>query len=552
MTFAPFVTFVTLFDFFLTRRRDSVERIEQQLLNVQGKETSRRRDRAYFENLLDSCFFGLPGLPAGSARFKGQLAASHRADGFEPIPLDRFAHELDPLELILRAYHHWEHHRWPGRSGRLTYAQTIYSVFMLRQLEGLSLRIWDDGPDPTPDRLGEIQRLLDRLNAPPSPDVFIRDARWLILTAQGPLTRSLAPYFKVAAQIGESFTGAAGLEIHKAGAKLTGGHLRSQLRYRTWETGQPVDHPDVLSVTRNSNSMDVALLVGDLELLLKAYAAASDTDERLELADAILQGLSSDPELLVTRLDLLGPLTWIEDLPVVTTDRHAQLIDRYSQLIGRLAPKLREDAAIFDPSRNVYSPLGIVYGFVADALSNMAHSRLLGDSSDLTLEDIFISRGRLDDKLALANRWTKLPTKPGEREHFEHSLDWAGVMFQQLTNALDARARHPDNPNASAIRSARLILLPESTSNDPASAPAQEFLVTSDVAHASTTAATLLPRSQILSDRQEGRFLASCELNSHWFGISKVMLTVHTSHGRDAVIAHVPPALSALVARLGL
>ena len=61
----------------------------------------------------------------------------------------------------------------------------------------------------------------------------------------------------------------------------------------------------------------MALLVGDLVPLLDAYAAAcvrSDGEMRLALADAILQGLSADPELLLTRLDLLGPSTMIEDL----------------------------------------------------------------------------------------------------------------------------------------------------------------------------------------------------------------------------------------------
>jgi hypothetical protein len=265
---------LALFDQFISRRRDIVDRIEQQLLNVQGKDTARRRDRDHFDHLLNACFFALAGLPAGSSRLKGQLAVAHIADGFEPIPLDKYSHELDPLELILRAYNHWDRHRWPGRSGRLTYAHTIYTVFMLRQLEGLSLRIWDDGHDGAPDRLREIQRLLDGLNSPPAQDVFVRDAGWLIQTAQGPLTRRLEPYFKVAAQITASFTGPPGLELHKAGARLAGGHLRSQLRYRMWETGRPADDAEILAVTRNSNSMDCALLVGDLVHLLEAYEGA--------------------------------------------------------------------------------------------------------------------------------------------------------------------------------------------------------------------------------------------------------------------------------------
>ena len=61
----------------------------------------------------------------------------------------------------------------------------------------------------------------------------------------------------------------------------------------------------------------IALLVRDLVPLLDRYSAAcerQDGNARLALADAIFQGLSADPELLLTRLDLLGPSTMIEDL----------------------------------------------------------------------------------------------------------------------------------------------------------------------------------------------------------------------------------------------
>ena len=141
--------------------------------------------------------------------------------------------------------------------------------------------------------------------------------RWLVQTAQGPLTKHLEPYFRIAAHIAGSFTEPVRLGLHAAGAKLAGGHLRSQLRYRALENNQQIDGPVNLAIARNSNSMDVALLVRDLVPLLRAYeraCAAGEADVRLELADAILQGLSADPELLLTRLDLLPPCTMIEDL----------------------------------------------------------------------------------------------------------------------------------------------------------------------------------------------------------------------------------------------
>ena len=179
-----FAHHVALFDQFLTRRREIVDRVESQLLNVRGKEVTRSRDRRHFERLLNACFFDLPRLPAELARLKGRLAARHVADGFAPVQADQYANELDPLQLIVYAYRYWDLHRWPGSSGRLTYAGTIYAVFILRQLEYLSLRIWDDGNEHAGDRLHDVQRLLDRLNAPAAASVFVRDARWLMQTAQ--------------------------------------------------------------------------------------------------------------------------------------------------------------------------------------------------------------------------------------------------------------------------------------------------------------------------------------------------------------------------------
>src|SRR4029453_4848153 len=124
------------------------------------------------------------------------------------------------------------------------------------------------------DRLQNVQSLLNRLNSDNHSNVLVRDARWLIQTAQGPLTRHLHPYFKIACHISSSLTGSDRLEVPKAGVKLTGGHLPVQLRYRASEKGGAGDEPEGLAIPRNSNSMDAALLVGDLVLVLEAYKAA--------------------------------------------------------------------------------------------------------------------------------------------------------------------------------------------------------------------------------------------------------------------------------------
>jgi hypothetical protein len=406
----------------------------------------------------------------------------------------------------------------------------------------------------------DVQRLLDRLNEASHGEAFVRDARWLIHTAQGPLTRHLLPYFRVADRISESFTHEYRLGIHGAGARLAGGHLRSQLRFRSGETGLPIDHPDVLSVTRNSNSMDAALLVRDLVALLEAYRAAclgAGTEKRLDLADAVLQGVSADPELFLARLDLLTPYTMIEGVFVITEDGvtqytptgHAHLahLARYRQLIGELAANLKEDARTIDPCRSAYSPFGIAYGFCGDMLSSMALEPLLSRPSlGLALEDFFVSRGNDEDRRTRAEGWKSLPRLSGARRHFEHSIEWAAQVFERTSLALNARARYTE-PNVSNP-AGRLFVVPESRTLEslpPDFLPdgivrAQEHCITSDVTRAFSTGATAFPRSQMLTDRNEGRFLASAESDGKWFAVSKVVLTACMSQGKDALITGVP------------
>jgi hypothetical protein len=57
------------------------------------------------------------------------------------------------------------------------------------------------------------------------------------------------------------------------------------------------------------------------------------------------------------------------------------------------------------------------------------------------------------------------------------------------------------------------------------------------------TGTTAFPKNQILSDRNEGRFLASAEIDGKSFGLSKTILTQLTGQGRDALITDVPEQL---------
>ena len=508
----------------LARRPDIVDRIDRGALNV--------RDNA------------AAGLPRELSDLERQLADAHVADGFESIAHEGRSHTFSAQELVARAQQYWDRHRRPGRNIRLPFAEMVFTVFIVRQLEFLGLRIWDEGISAAADRLRDLQDLLDRLNAG-SATALVRDAGWLIQTAQGPLTRRLDPYFRIAQQVSVSFTNSRRLEIHRAGALLAGGHLRSQLRHRAAETGRSPDDPEVLAITRNSNSMDAALLVRDLIRLLDAYERAGD--DRLQLADAIFQGVSADPELFLTRLDLLGPCTMIEALFIECSHNrhrhtslgrtHCELLEHYSALIGQHAASLLEDAPRLDPRHAGYSTLGLAYGFCADLLSNMATDTLVSRPFfDLGLEDMLTNAGDLGKKRARADGW-KATTEPGGvRTPVDYSGEWATLMFDRTVTALQARARHPDRPNATEIPCARVFIdsAPDGTPS------AQEHCVTSDFQRALATGATGFPKGQIVIDRNEGRFLASAESDGRWFGVSKVVLTLFTSQGKDALLTGVP------------
>jgi len=535
---------VELLERFLAQRQEIVDALESRLFSARGKAAARGGDRESVADIFDACFFGLPS---------------------RTLYKDGYSRDLDPVELVLRACYYWDHDRWPGRSGRIDYVESLYVAFVLRQLELLSLRIWDEEDGSPEERLQRLQRQLDRLNSDGRAP-FVRSARWLIQTAQGPLTPHLEPYFTTAAKISKTLTPRDRVEIHKAGATLAGGHLRSQLRHLSWQTGWAFEDPRLLGLTRSSNSMDMELLVRDLVPLLSAYRAACATQEpdnieqRLDLADAILQGLSADPELLLTRLDLLAPSTTIEELFLHRSgngqvewtpmgEAHLDYLKQYAELIADSVESLKQDAQLLYRAHALYSPLGIVYGFCADLFANMALNTLRPSPlRDLSLEDMFNSRERLEEKRAQAREWTQLPKGEGERDPFEHSSEWTELMVERLVAALESRGACPTEPNASRKPKASLYVVPRGVALEslpdgvlPAGiVSVQEHCLTSKSTRASANGETVLPASRLVADRAEGRFLASTESSSNFFGISKVVLTVCSSQGKDALATNVP------------
>src|SRR5258706_4526267 len=167
----------------------------------------------------------------------------------------------------------------------------------------------------------------------------------------------------------------------------------------------------------------------------------------------------------------------------------------------------------------------------------------LSPLNPLSLEDIFISRGQLERKRAQAEEWQRLPKREGERDPFEHSIQWATQMFGRMLTALEARVARPTEPNASAYPDARLYVVPRGVTVDslpagvlpPGIVSAQEHCLMSDSARARETGATALSKSRLSNDRADGRFLGSQHDGGSWFGVSKAPLTIYTSQGNDAL-----------------
>jgi hypothetical protein len=444
--------------------------------------------------------------------------------------------------MMIRAFHMWQQTRWPGRNGRVHYAHTLFNLYVIRCLELLSMRVWDNGASSAGDRLSNVQGVLDQLwtITPADQPVLVRDARWLIQMAQSPATDDLGAYFDVAEKIATTLSEADRIEIHKAGVRLAAGHLRSQTRYYSMKKAVPLDEKSLILSTRKTNALDFALLIHDLVPLLEAYEHAwhsEDGQKRLELAGAICQGISPDPELFLNRVELLGAYSMIEHL-FITTDgdghvvytpmgqRHVQLLHEYEARISRMSKPLSDDCPHFQPVAGAYSPYGVLYGFSSDLMEHMAlKASQPGAVTHLSLEDAFVDGDANTDKLAWVSGWRKLPhLKRDVEQLFEYPQQFAEDMFDRIEHAL--RRRVSDSEANTAVQTGSL------------------FILAADDRQADSKA-SLIPEaydeSRLLSDQREGRCLLSYQTPGGWVAITKDILTEVLGEGRDAKIVGLPP-----------
>jgi hypothetical protein len=138
----PFHAHVELLQVFLGRRDAIIDCIER-LLNSQKESIEYQQDRPLLSQQFTHCFFTLSGLTAKQASLREQLDQAHWASGFKPRAEPGNA-LFDPAEQMLRGFHLWRQTRWPGSKGRVSFAHTLFNLYLLRCLALLCMRLWDE------------------------------------------------------------------------------------------------------------------------------------------------------------------------------------------------------------------------------------------------------------------------------------------------------------------------------------------------------------------------------------------------------------------------
>jgi hypothetical protein len=295
--------------------------------------------------------------------------------------------------------------------------------------------------------------------------------------------------------------------------------------------------------------------------LLEAYDNAwrgDDRQKRLELADAICQGVSPDPELFLNRVALLGAYSMIEHL-FVTTDgdghvvytpmgrRHLRLFQEYESRIGRVAAPLCEDCLHFRPVAGAYSPFGVLYGFSTDLIEHMAFKTVQpGAASHFGLEDVFVGGDAGTGKLAWVSGWRKLPhLTPDVEKLFDYPQQFAENVFDRIEAAL--RRRASDGEASAVVRTGRLFIVPGD--DRPVDANAAlipdlpvRYTASSDPQMVASGKAESADEARLLDDRREGKCILSYKTPGGWVAVTKAILTEVLGQGRDAKIVGLSPA----------
>lgn len=563
----PFQAHVELLQLFIAHRDAIVERL-QGLLNARQAPPQVLQDRPLLGRQFEDCFFSTAALTRGQSALRGKLQQAHWAEGFRPREMPGIPNEMfDPADMMARAFLLWRSTRWPGRNGRVRFAQTLFNLYLVRCITLLVMRVWDEGTPGAAARLGQLRELLDALwrSSPADQPVLVRDPRWLIPVAQSPTTDDLGAYFRVAQKLAESLPEEERIEIHRATVVMAGGHLRSQLRYFNMQ-GRALADPQLLLDTRRSNALDCAMTIQALVPLLAAYARAigdHDGPRRLELAGAVCQAISPDPELYLNLPALLRAYSMIEHLfvavdaagkPTLTPmgQRHVSLVERYVEELDRVVRSLAEDCPRFRPIPGAYSPFGVMFGFSSNLLEHMTMKALQPDAERrFTLEDVFADGEASAEKLAWVSGWRRLPHISSEvLKQYQYPQEFAEEIFTRLLDAFEVRTKSA----AAGLPAGRLHVVAgvgtEAKGNPAPPELDAKYLHASDPQWVADGRAHVREEGKLLAERNEGEFIVSFRTAGGWVAVSKDVLTDVLGAGRDARITGLPESVAGVPAMM--
>ncbi len=563
----PFQAHVELLQLFIAHRAAIAECL-QGLLNAQQAPPHVLQDRALLRQEFEDCFFTTARPARQQLALRGKLEEAHWAEGFRPREMPGIPNEMfDPADMVARAFTLWRSTRWPGRNGRVHFAQTLFNLYLVRCITLLGMRVFDEGAGVASTRLGILQSVLDQLwrSSPTDQPVLVRDARWLIPVAQSPTTDDLGAYFRVAEKLADALDVDERIEIHRATVVMAGGHLRSQLRYFNMQ-GRSLADADLLLDTRRSNALDCAMTIQSLVPLLAAYARAveggKDVERRLELAGAICQAISPDPELYLNHLDLLRAYSMVEHLSVATDadgnatltpmgQRHARLVDSYVVELDRVAQPLAEDLPRFRPVPGTYSPYGVMFGFSSNLLEHMTIKALQPEAERrFSLEDVFTDGEASAEKLAWVGGWRRLPHISAEvLKQYEYPQAFAEEVFARMARAFEVRMKGHVAGVAPTGRLHVVVAGAVGHGPDVSGVPQLDarYVLSSDPQWVAAGKARPVEESKLLADRNEGEFIASFRTQDGWVALSKDVLTDVLGAGRDVRTPGLPKGVAGLL-----
>ena len=318
---------------------------------------------ARLRRAMRSHVFPTDGTAVSLGSVVNALDARTKNEGFHVLEswdfrAHRFADQIVPVLMLDRCAS-------ATRAPRETATGVLLDQYFLSILGLLVVRAWDEG-DPN-DVLDRVTALVRRLGRNHGESRYVDDAETLLILAVSHYHPHEAAYDVLLERV-------RGLDaIHRrrfalACAPVLGCHLRWGLRFM---------YKRDAGAMRDDNVVDYPWLLFAVGTLLDAYDAG---DGRDDVADALLSGITADPWALTGKTPACLQSFRIEHQRV----RDA-LVDRREKLLAEFEPR--------QPHACSYSPLGLEFNFLCNALVAMVDTAMVDDQPHPSLNDLFTSRG---------------------------------------------------------------------------------------------------------------------------------------------------------------